>query len=219
MLAFISEYPAFTVITPSPSQVGIKAPFGSLIYDSAAQLLSFTAGDAEFPPYPLFPSTDAPLRHNDTCSNVQQGIDANGPSRSPKYPDGLRNMSQAACCAACNADPDCNYWVLAPHPDVTGHNCWPLSSVASIVPRPDRSMGAVAFPPPPPPFQTLAIAARTQAALYFGGGGHAGQQLTRTSGSAHVANTDRCSTTSLYLQELLFLTRGILQRHSVLLVK
>jgi alpha-glucosidase len=51
-------------------------------------------------------------------------------------------------------------------------------------------MGAVAFPPGPPPFQTLNIAARTPSPLYFGGGGHAGQQLTRTSGSAHVANTD-----------------------------
>jgi hypothetical protein len=54
-------------------------------------------------------------------------------------------------------------------------------------------MGAIAFPPGPPPFQTLSIAFRTLSALYFGGGGHAGQQLTRTSGSAHVANTDRCN--------------------------
>jgi hypothetical protein len=192
MLAPVADYPTFSILTPSPTQVGIKASFGSLLFDISNQLLLFTAGTTEFPPHPLFPSLDAPSHHNDTCSNVQQGVDADGPLRTPNCPYGLKNMTQTTCCAACNSDPDCRYWVLAPHPDVTGHNCWLLSALASVVPRPDRTMGAVTFPPGPPPFQTLSIAFRTPSALYFGGGGHAGQLLTRTSGSAHVANTDRC---------------------------
>jgi hypothetical protein len=193
MLAPVTEFPSFSVVTPSPDQVGIKASYGSLLFDTAAQLLLFTAGSAEFPAHPLFPPSTAPSRHNDTCSTVQQGVDAAGPSRTPGCPNGLKNMTQSSCCTACNSDPDCKYWVLAPHDDITGHNCWLLSSLSSIVPRPDRTMGAVAFPPGPPPFQSLSIAFRSLSALYFGGGGHAGQQLTRTSGSAHVANTDRCT--------------------------
>ena len=194
MLAPVSDYPSFSVLTPSPAQVGIKTSFGSLLYDTSDQLLLFTAGATEFPPHSLFPPSDTPLRHNDTCSNVQQGVDAVNPSRTPSCPNGIKNMTQASCCAACNSDLDCKFWVLAAHPDVTGHNCWLLSALSSVVPRPDRTMGAVTFPPGPPPFQMLTVAARTLSALYFGGGGHAGQLLTRTSGSAHVANTDRfCS--------------------------
>ena len=191
MLAPVSDYAAFSVISPSPDQVGIKCSFGSLLYDTTAQLLLFTAGSAAFPPHPLVPPASTPSSHNDTCSNVQQGVDAAGPSRTPGCPNGLKNMTESSCCAACNSDPDCKYWVLAPHPDITGHNCWLLASLSAVVPRPDRTMGAVSFPPGPPPFQSLSIAFRTLSALYFGGGGHAGQQLTRTSGSAHVANTDR----------------------------
>jgi hypothetical protein len=193
MLAPVSEYPSFSVITPSPDQVGIKASYGSLLFDTSAQLLLFTAGSAEFPAHPLFPPSPAPSRHNDTCSTVQQGVDAAGATRTPGCPNGLKNMTQTSCCAACNADPDCKFWVLAPHDDITGHNCWLLASLSSVVPNPDRTMGAVAFPPGPPPFQSLSVAFRSLSALYFGGGGHAGQQLTRTSGSAHVANTDRCT--------------------------
>jgi hypothetical protein len=192
MLSPVSEYPSFTVVSPTPDQIGIKASFGSLLYDTTAQLLLFTAGSVEFPPHPLFPPSLAPSLHNDTCNNVQSNVDAAGPTRTPSCPNGLKNMTQSSCCAACNSDPDCKYWVLAPHDDITGHNCWLLSAVSSIVSRQDRTMGAVAFPPGPPPFQSLSIAFRSLSALYFGGGGHAGQQLTRTSGSAHVANTDRC---------------------------
>jgi hypothetical protein len=117
MLAPISTYPSFSVITPSSSQVGIKTSYGSLVFDMESQLLLFTAGTVHFPPHPLFPPPSAPSRHNDTCAHVQQGVDASSATRTPGCPGGLKNMTQASCCAACNSDPDCK--VPSPLPSKT----------------------------------------------------------------------------------------------------
>lgn len=107
MLAPVSDYPPFSIISPSSSQVGIKTSFGSLVFDTQSQLLLFTAGTLVFPPHPLFPPPSAPSRHNDTCTDLQQGVDASSATRTPGCPGGLKNMTQATCCAACNSDPDC----------------------------------------------------------------------------------------------------------------
>lgn len=60
-------------------------------------------------------------------------------SRSPAYPNGLLNTSQASCCAACVADAGCTAWIWATpgHEapagrDPAGTNCWPMATVGGI---------------------------------------------------------------------------------------
>lgn len=81
---------------------------------------------------------------NGTCAGATPGFDAGRPTRTPRYPQGLNNVTQAGCCAACNADPDCTAWVFAPAG--AAGQCWPLVASGGKVPAPGRVFGGEASP-------------------------------------------------------------------------
>jgi alpha-glucosidase len=86
---------------------------------------------------------DPSIRRNDT--------DADGSTRSAKYPNGLQGTTIDTCCAACNSAPDCVafVWSDGSNPDPTG-NCWPLAGFTGVHGNPGRVFGG---PTPPPPQQ------------------------------------------------------------------
>eukprot|EP00759_Apiculatamorpha_spiralis_P047338 PhF_6_TR43100/c0_g1_i2/m.65842/K01187/malZ; alpha-glucosidase len=187
----------YTKVQPTPTSVGIRTAFGQIAIDSITAALTMwdSQGKIILQPQPLFPTSSLHNTKN-TCTNVDTGMDCSGPQRTPGCPNGLRNQTQAQCCAACNADVNCQFWVMADaqHPDGGGMNCWLLQSISGLVPRVGRIMGAVKFPPappppPPPPPQQILSLAQTSSAKFFGVGGRAGDPLTFTSGSAYVQNT------------------------------
>jgi len=82
------------------------------------------------------------------CSELLPGRDATGPVRCAALPDGLPNTTAAACCAACNAQPDCVAYVVDTG---RGGTCWPLAAYAGTAPAGERTFGGAPSPPPPPP--------------------------------------------------------------------
>jgi hypothetical protein len=82
------------------------------------------------------------------CSQQLPSHDAVDPVRVAALPDGIPHSSPAACCAACNAQPDCVAWALDTG---SGGTCWPLASYKGTVPAQNRVFGGPPTPPPPPP--------------------------------------------------------------------
>lgn len=81
---------------------------------------------------------------NSTCSDAQPGTDQAGGERVPDYPGGTSVASQAACCAACDADTYCTAWVWATNIPSPGVNCWLMMDVAGTTPTGNRVFGGAA---------------------------------------------------------------------------
>ena len=100
------------------------------------------------------PPPPPPALGDDTCAagDRHEGKDLDGVQRSKNCPDGLKNKTADTCCAACNADSDCNAWILAEpsSPDPTGMDCWLVSSFTGVHDRKGRMAGYGKVPPPPP---------------------------------------------------------------------
>jgi hypothetical protein len=77
----------------------------------------------------------------DACASPRAGFDVSNPRRSPAYPNGLNDTTQATCCAACNSDAFCTAFVFNSAPGARGNNCWPLSGYSALVPAADRLTG------------------------------------------------------------------------------
>jgi len=77
----------------------------------------------------------------DACASPRAGFDVSNPRRSPAYPNGLNDTTQATCCAACNSDALCTAFVFNSAPGARGNNCWPLSGYGALVPAADRLTG------------------------------------------------------------------------------
>ena len=116
---------------------------------------------ATLPTPPPTPAVAPPI----VCGAGRAGTDvAPGSTRIASAPRGLANKTQAACCAACAADPTCIAWISGPlsSPSPTTANCWPLAStVGTISTAQDRVFGGSPFFPPAPP------APKRPADLYF----------------------------------------------------
>lgn len=87
--------------------------------------------------------------HKQTCLAANASTDAIQPTRSPTWPNGLdypngtlQVVTQAGCCAACNADPLCNIWVWASDTGL----CWPLDSDGGVKPGTSRVLGGSQAP-------------------------------------------------------------------------
>ena len=137
------------------------------------------------------PKAAAPaLRGNNTCANPHLNTDAFNPQRSPAYPNGLRAATQAACCAACDADSSCTTWVYAT--DAENPNCWPLSNLGGVNSNAgNRVLGGYTPPPPPPPPATMRFSLTTTAGAQIMGSGTDGgnaETLPRTSVQALTEN-------------------------------
>ena len=121
------------------------------------------------------PTPPSPLPPADTCAAPRKGVDVTaGATRSKQYRDGLANVTQAECCAACNAangdracsDRDCTVcdadtgrcsawapehgcvaWAYAPD----AKECWPFSAVAGVTNTSQNRVfgGAELWPPKP----------------------------------------------------------------------
>lgn len=216
MVAPQTSYAPFVVTNPTATSTGIKTAFGQIYIDTTDATftmldmngktltskvlfsLSSNSTDAASETFDVTEDEEAvefglTSGKNDTCANVRVGIDANGPQRTPGCPNGLRGQTQAQCCAACNSDVNCNFWVLADasHPDPAGTNCWLLAAISGYHGAAGRTMGAVKFPPgppPPPPTQSLTLS-QSSSALFYGAGGTGGDDLTKTRSNAYVQNT------------------------------
>lgn len=85
-------------------------------------------------------------RRGDMCAeSSQQDADCGDCEchvyRTPSARDGLPNRTTAECCAACNADPDCNVWVsTARSPEQQG-TCYLLTDAHGFKPASDRVAG------------------------------------------------------------------------------
>ena len=51
------------------------------------------------------------LASNATCASVFPSTDARGGRRTSAHPNGLPGATQQSCCAACDADTECSFWV------------------------------------------------------------------------------------------------------------
>lgn len=82
-----------------------------------------------------------------SCADVTIGVDtAAGSQRSPNNPVGLLVTSRDECCAACDADEECNAWIYATDEPIPGAgcdscNCWPLSSIPGVKNVSNRVVG------------------------------------------------------------------------------
>ena len=194
MIAPKQQHAPYT-ITSSGTVVNLTAPgLGSVSIDAATG--AFALADAAGAPLTQSPGPAAARtswgRRNDTCAQPRSGADAASPRRSKGFPQGLRNATQAACCAACNSDPTCTAWVWADatHPDKSGNNCWPLLSLGGEVPRAGRVLGGAAPPPAGGGAATTLLLTTSPAARFTGSGtdGESANRLNRTNGQALVAN-------------------------------
>jgi len=88
-------------------------------------------------------SIDIAGGNGSTCATVFPNTDASNPQRTPKYPNGIMGATQASCCAACDGDPDCTFWVFAlpSKPDPSGQNCWLLRGVTATFSNDGRISG------------------------------------------------------------------------------
>mmetsp|Transcript_79763 Transcript_79763/g.247379 ORF Transcript_79763/g.247379 Transcript_79763/m.247379 type:complete len:866 (-) Transcript_79763:12-2609(-) len=82
------------------------------------------------------------LLHNNTggrptCDRPRTQTDVTSADRTSKYPAGAKVADRAACCALCDADPECFGWVLAPG----SNRCWPLRSFGPTVRAGGREVG------------------------------------------------------------------------------
>lgn len=199
MIAEQTFFAPFTVINPTPTSTGINTSFGQIFIDTVDA--TFTMKDSAgkvitthqlFVPQNTTQQTEN-VGKNDTCILTRTSTDCSGPQRTPGCPNGLKGQTQSQCCAACNSDPDCNFWVLADssHPDPAGTNCWLLSGISGYHSASGRTMGAVRFPPgpPPPPPQQILTLSQSSNALFYGSGGTGGDSLLHKSANAFVQNT------------------------------
>jgi len=91
----------------------------------------------------------------DFCRAARPGRDFAQTTRAPAFPNGAVVASQAACCDACMADPECTAWVFAVKAagrvggDPPGTNCYPLSAASGLVNATDRVAGGGGGGPPP----------------------------------------------------------------------
>ena len=77
------------------------------------------------------------------CS-AQAGFQNNGGTRVPAWPNGTSVSNQTACCAVCQADPDCTAWTFASDSSPPSTNCWLLMGVSfPPTPQPDRVFGSL----------------------------------------------------------------------------
>ena len=90
-----------------------------------------------------------------SCTPTRPNSDANNPVRSVSYPNAAKVEDSAACCALCNNDIHCNMWVSATSSsekvqdnstytqqgDVSGANCWPLSTMSGTHATNNRQIG------------------------------------------------------------------------------
>lgn len=133
-------------------------------------------------------ATAAAVQANSTCSPTYPNTDAQNPQRTSKYPNGLKGATQASCCAACDGDPECTFWVLAlpSKPDPSGENCWLLKNVEATFSSDGRISGGHG---PPVPVKTGFFLGSNAAARFYGSGGGAGDTLLKTGSSPTVQNT------------------------------
>jgi hypothetical protein len=100
----------------------------------------------------------------------------------PSHPNPIKNSTQDSCCALCNTDSACTFWVLDPG----AHLCYLLQNVQKRNPTPNRISGGATLPGPP----TIQFHLhRDPTARFYGGGGAAGSPLLKTSSHPYVTNT------------------------------
>eukprot|EP00823_Brevimastigomonas_motovehiculus_P001293 TRINITY_DN11811_c0_g1_i1.p1 TRINITY_DN11811_c0_g1~~TRINITY_DN11811_c0_g1_i1.p1 ORF type:complete len:849 (-),score=254.76 TRINITY_DN11811_c0_g1_i1:229-2775(-) len=190
MVAPHNNYASWTQTT-SGNWKGIKTSFGEvriesqtgafMMLDSNGNIVTQTSVLSKF----HASISDRKVQHNDTCVDVYDSTDCSSGTRTPSCPDGLSGTTQATCCAACNNDPDCSFWVYAKTPD-QGKNCWLLFNVPKRVSRANRVTGGSTLPGPTS--VTLYLGRQNNAAFY-GSGGSAGSSFTQTSITPRVQNT------------------------------
>jgi hypothetical protein len=86
-----------------------------------------------------------------SCKPSRTQSDANDPTRSPTYPNGVKANDSGDCCSKCENDQSCNIWVFATSSeetntsmklgDVDGANCWPLMTMSGTKAASNRQVG------------------------------------------------------------------------------
>jgi len=205
MLSPKQQYAQFTVTqqgsivnltSPGLGSVTVNASSGAFALANAAGVLLTHSAAADTALVSWGGAAPAPAAaRNDSCLQSYNNTDASSARRSALFPRGLKDATQASCCAACNSDSTCVAWVWAEaaQPDPTVTNCWPLQSLSGTVRSQGRVVGGAAPPPPPlpPAPSTLLTLATSPSARFLGSGntGDTSNRLNRTSGQALVGNT------------------------------
>ncbi len=99
---------------------------------------------------------------NSTCATVRQDMDGSPLSKRIMHNPVRKGLSQPACCAACDSEPECTAWVhegRRPSSDI----CY-LLAVAVAEPCRGKTLGghpakAPPAPPPPPPSASVTVLA------------------------------------------------------------
>lgn len=78
-----------------------------------------------------------------SCTSFAQNTDANDPTNSPTYPNGLQAPDTGSCCATCQSDQQCVAWVFATSNDEADEavNCWPLAALSGSKTGSNRVLG------------------------------------------------------------------------------
>jgi hypothetical protein len=123
-----SAYADFKTTSGPGSFVGIATAFGEARIDptsgafalldenqnvltQTSQLASLQSSSSSS--FSFDNSTAAAGASNATCASVFPSTDARGGRRTSAHPNGLPGATQQSCCAACDADAECAFWVWA----------------------------------------------------------------------------------------------------------
>lgn len=193
MVAPQSVYAGFTPVC-SNTVAGVATAFGTAIMDSVSggfYLLDVNGnGLANSTSFSSFNAggRDGAMG-GDKCANAQANTDVVDGTRV----NVLQGQTQASCCQACDNEANCDVWIYAsPGHEDQGDNCWLMQGVTTTKSASYRTVGGNITPPPPPPSTVTITLNRAQSALYYGAGagGNNAQQLSQTSSSPHVVNTE-----------------------------
>eukprot|EP01065_Artemidia_motanka_P034902 TRINITY_DN42891_c0_g1_i1.p1 TRINITY_DN42891_c0_g1~~TRINITY_DN42891_c0_g1_i1.p1 ORF type:complete len:918 (+),score=321.35 TRINITY_DN42891_c0_g1_i1:69-2822(+) len=125
-----------------------------------------------------------------SCAGAADGKDAVGGDRTTGCPDGRTESSQGSCCAACDADPECTFFVFATAA-ADGPNCWLLKNVHSTQSASNRVSGGLTSGPSAA--VKINLDSHASSAEYYGtgyGGGDGSKVTAPSSGrQAIVSNT------------------------------
>lgn len=177
--------------TSNGNWVGLQTSFGEVRVETVSGALALLNSQGQIitqsqGPFSSYQGATAP--GNDTCAFVYQGYDQSGGTRVDKYPQGLKNTTQSTCCATCNSDAQCTFWVWGPQPDNTGADCWLMMNVQRRVSNPSRISGGWTTGGTPTVFLNLGHPA---SALLYGAGASqdSAGTLNHNSSSPYVDNT------------------------------
>jgi hypothetical protein len=96
---------------PVPAFTHAATSDGGVVITTADVVVTYSPGKVPAPAPPAPPPTGECA--GQSPDDADCGLLACSQYRSPSAPNGLRNTTLAACCAACDAAPDCRVWVWA----------------------------------------------------------------------------------------------------------